>query len=167
LKDTSGRSIYQKKYFDEKTKEFYELKLRKLIVEEYVNIFLDLSRYVPYIKEEKEKVQRFISGLPKDYQNMIEFDEPRTLEDIIRKARYCYEQFGLRIEPRKGWKKKNGSGFQKKGFKSPRFKNYKKDTRMIFPTRSVHQQNFPSQRGNKPFGSTPRKYDNPKKEPLK
>jgi hypothetical protein len=66
--------------------------------------FLSLLRYVPYIKEEKEKVQRFISGIPKDYQNMIEFDEPRTLEDTILKARYCYEQFGLRTEPREGWK---------------------------------------------------------------
>jgi hypothetical protein len=71
------------KYFDEKTKEFYELKLGKLTIEEYVSRFLELLRYVPYIKAEKAKVQRFISGLPKDYQNMIEFDEPRTLEDTI------------------------------------------------------------------------------------
>jgi hypothetical protein len=35
-------------------------------------------------------------------------------------------------------------GFQKKGFKSPRFKDYKKNSRMSFPARSVHQQNFPS-----------------------
>jgi hypothetical protein len=55
----------------------------------------------------------------------------------------------------------------KKGFKSQRFKNYKKDSRMSFPTRSVHQQNFPFQSGNKPFGSTPGKIDNPKREPLK
>jgi hypothetical protein len=38
---------------------------------------------------------------------------------------------------------------------------------MSFLNLSVHQQNFPSQRGNKPFGSTLRKTDNPKKEPLK
>ena len=46
-----------KKYFDEKTKEFYELKLGQLTIEEYINQFLDLLRYVPYIKEEKAKVQ--------------------------------------------------------------------------------------------------------------
>jgi hypothetical protein len=45
------------KYFDEKTKEFYELKLGQLTIEEYVSKFLDLLRYVPYIKEENEKVQ--------------------------------------------------------------------------------------------------------------
>ena len=45
------------KYFDEKTKEFYELKLGKLTIEEYVNKFLELLRYVPYIKAEKEKAE--------------------------------------------------------------------------------------------------------------
>ena len=38
---------------------------------------------------------------------------------------------------------------------------------MSFQTRSVHQYNFPSQSGNKPFGSTPGKTNNPKKKPLK
>jgi hypothetical protein len=46
-----------KKYFDKNTKEFYELKLGQLTIEEYVNKFLDLLRYVPYIKVEKENVQ--------------------------------------------------------------------------------------------------------------
>jgi hypothetical protein len=45
------------KYFNEKTKEFNELKLGQLAIEEYVNRFLNLLRYVPYIKEEKVKVQ--------------------------------------------------------------------------------------------------------------
>jgi hypothetical protein len=60
---------FKKKYllekdFDGKTKEFYELKLGQLIIEEYVNKFLELLMYVPYIKDEKVKIQRFISGLP-------------------------------------------------------------------------------------------------------
>jgi hypothetical protein len=38
---------------------------------------------------------------------------------------------------------------------------------MILPTRSVYQQNFPSQSGNKPFGAILGKTNNPKKEPLK
>jgi hypothetical protein len=63
----------------------------QLTIDEYVNKFFDLLRYVPYIKAEKEKVQRFISGLPKDYRKRIEFDEPKTLEDTIRKANYCHE----------------------------------------------------------------------------
>jgi hypothetical protein len=38
---------------------------------------------------------------------------------------------------------------------------------MSLPTRSVNQQNFPSQSGNKPFEATPGKTDNPKRKPLK
>jgi hypothetical protein len=161
------KKYLSEKYFDEKTKEFYELKLGQLTIEEYVNKFLDLLRYVPYIKAEKAKVQCFISGLPKDYRNRIEFDEPKTLEGTIRKATYCHEQLGHRTEPREGWKQKNSSRFQKKGIKSPGFKNYKKNPRMSFPARSVHQQNFPSLGGNKTSGSIPVKTDNPKREPLK
>jgi hypothetical protein len=63
-------------------------------IEEYVSRFLELLRYVPYIKVEKEKVQLLISGVPKDYQNRIDFGEPKTLEETIRKARYCYEKLG-------------------------------------------------------------------------
>ena len=77
------KKYLSERYFNEKAKEFYELKLGQLTIEEYVNKFLDLLRYVPYIKEEKVKAQRFISGLPKEYQNRIEFDEPKTLEETI------------------------------------------------------------------------------------
>jgi hypothetical protein len=61
------KKYFSERYFDEKAKEFYELKLGQLTIEEYVNKFLDLLRYVPYIKAEKVKEQCFISGLPKEY----------------------------------------------------------------------------------------------------
>ena len=38
---------------------------------------------------------------------------------------------------------------------------------MSLCARSVYQQNFLSQNGNKPFGAAPSKTDNMKKEPLK
>jgi hypothetical protein len=136
-------------------------------MEEYVNKFLDLLRYVPYIKEEKEKAQRFISGLPKEYRNRIEFDKPKTLEDTIRKETYCHEQYRHRAESRGDWKQKNGSKFQNKGRKSSGLRNYKKNHKMNFPTRSVLRQNFPSVDGNKTSGPIPVKTNNPKKEPLK
>jgi hypothetical protein len=50
-------------------------------------------RYVPYIKDEKVNMKQYISGLPQSYWDIIYFDEPKTLEDTIRKARYFYEQF--------------------------------------------------------------------------
>jgi hypothetical protein len=58
------KKYFSEKYFDEKDKDFYELKLGQLTIEEYVKKFLDLLRYVPYIKAEKAKVQCFISGIP-------------------------------------------------------------------------------------------------------
>jgi len=51
--------------------------------DEYTRRFLELLRYVPYLKEEKAKVQGFISGLPVTYKYQIEFDEPISLEDAI------------------------------------------------------------------------------------
>jgi hypothetical protein len=63
------KKYLSERYFDEKVKEFYELKLEQLTIEEYLNKFPDLLRYVPYIKAEKAKVQCFISGLPKEYRN--------------------------------------------------------------------------------------------------
>jgi hypothetical protein len=40
--------------------------------------------------------------------------------------------------------------FKKKGFKSSPYKNPKKGAQFGHPSRSVHQQNFPSQSGNRP-----------------
>jgi hypothetical protein len=92
----------------------------------------------------KEKMQRFISGLPQTYQDRIEFNKPRTLEEAIWKARYCYEQFESKTRPHEDWKKKSSARFQKKRFNSSRFKNYGKYSRGSLPARSVYQQNFPS-----------------------
>jgi hypothetical protein len=161
------KKYLSERYFYEKAKEFYELKLGQLTIEEYVNKFLDLLRYVPYIKAEKVKAQRLINGLPKEYRNQIEFDEPKTLEDTIRKATYCHEKYGHRAESHADWRQKSGSKFQKKGIKSSGFKSYKKNPRMKFPTQSVLHQNFPSVEGNKNSGPIPVKTNNPKKEPLK
>ena len=54
-------------------KEFQELRLGQQTMEEYANKFLELFRYVRYIKDEKVKIQRFLSGLPQSYKDMIEF----------------------------------------------------------------------------------------------
>jgi hypothetical protein len=105
--------------------------------------------------------------LPQYFWNIIEFDEPKTLEDAIQKARYCYEQLNHKEEHPKEWKKKSKMGFKKKGVKPSRFKNYGKGSRMSFPTKSVNQQNFPSQSGNKTFGSALGRTESTKKEPLK
>ena len=88
-------------------------------MEEYANKFLELLRYVRYIKDEKLKIQHYLSGLPQSYKDKIEFYEPRTLEEAIRKAKYCYEKRKGKLDYHKTWKdKKNEKSDQrKKGFK--------------------------------------------------
>lgn len=61
--------------------------------EEYVRKFLELLRYVPYLKEQKANIHRFISGLLVAFKDKIEFDDPRLLEEDIRKMKHCYEKF--------------------------------------------------------------------------
>jgi hypothetical protein len=48
-------------------KEFHEHKLGKLTMDSYAKRFLELLRYVPYLKNEKERIQCFLSGFPWSY----------------------------------------------------------------------------------------------------
>jgi hypothetical protein len=85
--------------------------LGKHTLDVYAKIFLELLRYVPYLKDEKSRIQCFLSGLPQSYQDIIEFDKPKTLEDTISKAKCCYDQSKHMQEPYKEWKRRDMSGF--------------------------------------------------------
>ena len=61
-------------------------------MKELNNKFLSLLQYVPYIVDEKPKVQHFLSCLPFHIKYRIEYDNPKTLEEAMRKANLCYEQ---------------------------------------------------------------------------
>eukprot|EP00253_Pinus_taeda_P031732 PITA_31732 len=61
-------------------------------MDEFITRFTSLLRYVPYIREEKAKVQRFVSILPPYMRERIEFDNPKSMDEVIRKARICYQQ---------------------------------------------------------------------------
>ena len=97
-------------------------------MEEYANRFLELLRYARYIKDEKVIIQRFLSGLPQSYKYGIDFYKPRTLEEIIMKAKYCYDQSRGKPNYQKTWKDKKNekSGQRKKGFKPSNFRNQHK-----------------------------------------
>ena len=112
-------------YYDDKIKEFHELRLGQQTMDEYENKFLELLRYIRYIRDEKVKVQWFLSGLPLSYKDRIEFYELRTLEEVIRKDKYCYEQSKGKPDYHKAFKdKKNEKVYQRnKGFKPSIFMN--------------------------------------------
>ena len=44
-------------YYERKTKEFYEQRLSQMAMEDMINKFLKLLRSVPYIPEDKVKIQ--------------------------------------------------------------------------------------------------------------
>ena len=71
--------------------EFYELKMGSMTNEEYTTKFLELLRYVPYLKDEKSKVHIFVSGFPLSFRDQIEYDEPQSVEEVIGKLKHFYE----------------------------------------------------------------------------
>jgi hypothetical protein len=72
-------------------KEFFELKLGSMTMDEYEKRFFELLKYVDFIKDEKVKIQRLLSGLPSFYDETIQYDNPRTLEEAIRRTKHLYE----------------------------------------------------------------------------
>ena len=86
--------------------EFFDLRLGNMTMDEYVKKFLDLMRYVACINEEKINIQRFLSGLPSFYRDRIQYDEPNSFKETIRKAKHMYEQSKGKTDFRRSWKDK-------------------------------------------------------------
>jgi len=86
--------------------EFFELKLGNMTMQEYEKNFLELLRYVDFIRDEKVKIQCFLSRLPTYYKDKINYDEPKTLEEAIRKSHCLYEQSTGRMDMHKSRKGK-------------------------------------------------------------
>ena len=76
-----------KRYYDKKMKEFFELKVGSMSIDEYERRFLELLKYVPFIKDETIKIQRYLSGLPSSISDKIQYDDPKTMEETIRREK--------------------------------------------------------------------------------
>jgi hypothetical protein len=114
-----------KRYYDKKMKEFFELKLGSMTIDEYERRFLELLKYVSFIKDETVKIQRYLSGFPSFISDKIQYDDPNTLEETIRRAKCLYDQQKTRPTFQKAWedKKKVKMDQRKKGTKPPFLKN--------------------------------------------
>jgi len=75
-------------------------------MEDLITKFLELLIFVPYIKDEKVKVQSFLSCLPQSYKDIIEFYNPNNFNEVLWKARICYDQYKKRVQNPKAWKEK-------------------------------------------------------------
>jgi hypothetical protein len=96
-----------------------------MTMDEYEKLVFELLKYVESIKDEKVKIQMFLSGLPSFYSDNIQYDNPNTLEETIRKARHLYEERKGRPVFQKAWndKMKGKNDQRKKCFKPPFFSN--------------------------------------------
>ena len=68
------------RYYDDNIKEFHELRLGQQAMDEYANKFLELLRYVRYIRDEKVKIQQFLSGLTQAYKDRMGFMNQELLK---------------------------------------------------------------------------------------
>jgi len=95
-------------FYDEKVKEFHDLRLGQQSMDEFIAKLTSLLCYVPYIREEKSKVQCFISKLPTHMKERMEYDNPKTMDENIRKACIYYQQMQQKGEVNKIWPGKKG-----------------------------------------------------------
>ena len=79
---------------------------------------MNLQHYVPYLKEKKAKVYRFMSCLPQTYNEKIEFEMTKNMDEAITKADLCYHLFKQRYKTTKNWQNKKNEKIdqRKKGF---------------------------------------------------
>jgi hypothetical protein len=97
IKDFPGLIIYvslyclnqlsnysDQQYYEKKMKEFFELKLGNMTIDEYERRFLELLKYVSFIKNETIKIQRYLSGFSSFISDKIQYDDPNTLDETIR-----------------------------------------------------------------------------------
>jgi hypothetical protein len=105
-------------------KEFFELKLGSMTIDEYERKFLELLKYVSFIKDETIKIQRYLSGLPSFISDKIQYDDPKNLEETIR-DKFLYDQHKGKPTFQRDWedKKKFNMEQRKKGNKPPFFRN--------------------------------------------
>jgi hypothetical protein len=91
LKKYVKKKYFSEIYYEINTKEFYELRLIQITMDDMINKFIKLLIFVPYTKEEKVKIQKFLTCLPQLYKDIIEFDNPKALNEVFRKAYMCME----------------------------------------------------------------------------
>jgi len=62
-----------------------------MTINEYKGRFLELLDYVSFIKDETVNIQRYSSGLPPSIGENIQYDDPKTMEERIRREKFLYE----------------------------------------------------------------------------
>ena len=77
-------------------------------MDKFITKIFSLLRYVPYLRDEKAKVQRFLSSLLTHMKERIEFVNPKNIDEAIREAWMCYQQSKAKGETGRSWPHKKG-----------------------------------------------------------
>jgi hypothetical protein len=77
-KEISKRKYLYERHSERKMKDLFELKLGSMTMDEYEKRLFELLKYVDFIKDEKVKIQRFLSGLPSLYSARYNIITPRV-----------------------------------------------------------------------------------------
>jgi hypothetical protein len=90
------QEVFPKKYLtkcycDKKMKEFFEINLGIMTIDEYERRFLEPLKYVAFINDEKVKIKRYLSGFPSFISDKIKYDDLKTLEETIRCTKCLYD----------------------------------------------------------------------------
>jgi hypothetical protein len=106
-------------------KEFIELKLGSMTIDEYERRFLEVLKYVSFIKDAHIKIHRYLRGIPSFINDKIQYDDPKTLEETIRRDKCLYDKHGGGSNLQKAWEEKKKSTMEqkRKGTKPPFFRN--------------------------------------------
>jgi hypothetical protein len=125
FKEYFEKKYLTKRYYDKKMKDLFELNLRSMTIDEYERRFLELLKYVCFIKDDTVKIQRHLSGFPSFISDKIQYDYPKTLEETIRRGKCLYDQQKARPTFQKYWEDKNKFKMDRrnKGTNPPFFRN--------------------------------------------
>ena len=63
-----------------------------MTMKELCSKFLSLLCYVPYIIDEKLRIQHFLSCLPLMFKERIKYENMKSLEETMRNTNFCYDQ---------------------------------------------------------------------------
>jgi hypothetical protein len=83
-----------------------KLKIGSMTIDEYERRFLELLKHISFIKDETIKIYRYFSGLPSFISDKIQYDDLKTLEETIRRAKCLYGQKKSRPTFQKSWEDK-------------------------------------------------------------
>jgi hypothetical protein len=95
-----------KRYYDRNMKEFFELNLGNMTIDDYERIFLDLLKYVPLIEDEVVNIHIYLSGLPSFINDKIQHDDPKTLEETKSREKCLYDQHRGKPTFQRDWEEK-------------------------------------------------------------